>query len=177
MSVTQTFSCPGVDHPSRRLRVSLSSMTSEALFDPLSAPQFNLYYLSMFSEVTTVTVPIDFSDNAIDFASRPDEPPILEYRTTIIQGNANDRETSFSHRGLHFIRTCDATGVRFLVRPLKNIASQDQRKVLQMFVSYQELGQVPDTTEIDMDEVTGRVVIWGWNMQAQETRVLIGNLV
>jgi len=46
-----------------------------------------------------------------------------------------------------------------------------------MFVSYTELGYRPQTTEIDMDEATGRVVIWGWDKQAHETKIFVGDLV
>ena len=46
-----------------------------------------------------------------------------------------------------------------------------------MTVSYRELTNHTRTTEVDMNEATGRVVIWGWDRDTGETKVLVGNLV
>jgi len=48
-----------------------------------------------------------------------------------------------------------------------------------MSVPFEELKfeRPPKTSEMDMDEATGRVVIWGWDEDACEARIFVGDLV
>jgi len=66
-----------------------------------------------------------------------------------------------------------------LVIPLDDLVLEDGRGALRMLVSYKELKFKfrPLTIEMDMDEATGRVIIWGWDKNAYETKIFVGDLV
>ena len=159
-------------------------MTSEPIHNPLSAHELNvsLYYASRgaTSPVLTVTVPINTSDH--DPFSESTELPVPKEHLTI-HDHANGSDLPICRNGLYFdkVRVGDHFGVDFLVMPLRDFAPQGQnQKPFRVFVSYEEdLGGRTgmQTIEIDMDEATGRVVIWGWEPEAQETRVFVGDLV
>ena len=176
-SAAQTWSWSGVNEAGESLRTSLSFMTSEVLYEPLSAGGFELYYVSigLSSRLIAVTVPIS---EAYDLAFRPGEQPILRQTSAIVQVRGDVWETVFCHKGWYFNKSfAGIRAFKFTVIPLKNIASCRLRKALHMFVGFEELEQITQTIEIDMDEATGRVVIWGWNSEKQETSVFVGDLV
>ena len=171
------WSWSGLSSIDPNLRFSLSSIAGEVLYDPLSAQEFNLYYVSrgLTSQVNAVTIPINITDQ--DLVLKSTEPPVLEQKSTIIEIDAKDPEMPFCRNGLYFDKYCEDVGIHFYVIPLKAFAMQDSRGILGIFLSHKELEQTLQMIEIDMDEVTGRVLVWGWEKEAQETRIFVGDLV
>lgn len=149
--------------------ITVPYMESEALYGPHSAREFDLYYLerSFMWRVTTLTIPIDPGDNQIPIHS------------TTVPLHVLDPDTPFFHKRLYFYKSCEDDGALYLVAPLKDFALRDQVKVLRMFVSREEFEKVLDSevNEIDVDEATGRVIIWRWDSEAQEVKLFVGDLV
>ena len=168
---------PGLDQYGTYLWASLSSMTSEVLYDPLSAQEFNLYYVSegITSQVITVTLPINASYD--DPAPESVDLPVLKQNLTVVESHGRGLEVPFCLKGLFFDKSREGDGVRFLVMPMKDLALHGPRRALQIFVSCKELGRASQLIEINMDEATGRVVIWGWDKEAREAVVFIGDVV
>ena len=47
-----------------------------------------------------------------------------------------------------------------------------------MVAAYEEHRSHPaQNVEVDMDEATGRVIIWRWDANAFETKIFVGDLV
>ena len=61
--------------------------------------------------------------------------------------------------------------------PLDDLFLGGGREALWMSVTYKELRDCKKTVDMDMDEATGRVIIWGWEMCTYETKVFVGDLV
>ncbi|KAF9653264.1 hypothetical protein BDM02DRAFT_3265514 [Thelephora ganbajun] len=157
-------------------KIRVSYMASEATYNPPSSQEFNLYYVCRRPnfKVITVTIPINTGD---DSASEPIKLPAVKQRSTFVQNHARHPGEHSCQKGLHFDKACRSDGVRYLIAPLKDIASEGLRRALGVFVSYKELSRLSQAFEIDMDEATGRVVIWGRNKDASETKVFVGDLV
>lgn len=173
---------PGLD-PERshdRSWVRVSYVTGETLYDPPTAQGFNLHYV--FRECNaqpepraiTVTIPIDIND---DPASGPTEPPTLRRKLTSIRHHLKDSTEFSCQKGLHFEKAFLTEGLDILVTRLDDLTLEGGGEALRMFVRYKRLGYRPRTIEIDMDETTGRVVFWGWDKDAYETKVFVGDLV
>lgn len=149
----------------------VTHMTSETLYDPLSAKEFDLYYINKGnrSVVVAVTIPVDVID---------DGPlPVLKQESTVVPDHLKAPDAFSPQKGLYFDKAWKDGGVHYLVMPLKNLASQGPRKALRMFVSRGEFKQASEANEMDVDEATGRVIIWGWDRKAQETKIFVGDLV
>lgn len=153
--------------------IPYASMTGEAVYDPLSAREFRLYYISVGSDVIIVTIPINFNDQ--DLVPEPAEPPVRCQTWLIFHTREKSLEIPFLQNGSYHCNTpCEDTGIYFAVKPLKDIGLGMS---LEMFVSYEELGRPLQTVQIYADEGSGRVVIWGWDVKAQETKIFVGDLV
>ena len=150
-------------------------MTGEVLYDPLTAQEFNLYYSFRIptSQVVTVTVPINAAyDN---LASKSAELPAPKQNTALVQCHV---ETADCQKGLYFGKSCKKDGVHLLVMPLKDIALRGPEKALRMFVSWEEFEQpARQMVEVDMDEATGRVVVWLWDRDTRAVKIFFGDLV
>jgi len=171
---------PGPDRLNWDIWMDLSYKTGEASYDPLSGQEFNLHYVCgpKFSRselfVITVTIPIDTGDN---FARKSIELPPLEEKSTSIQYHKDSGWIS-SRKGLHFdIVVGDDLKLDILVTPLTDLGSEGGGKTLRMLVSFEELKDSLGTIEMDMDEATGRVVIWRWDPLERESKIFIGDLV
>jgi len=182
-NATPMWYWPGLDLVGENISVFVSYTTSEALHDPPSAQEVNLHYVCkdrlVQAEpfVITVTIPINTTND--EFASNPTEPPTLKQKTTPVE-NHGRRSAGFScQKGLHSDKALLVDKLDILVTPLDDLVLESGRGVLRMFVSYKELGFKfrPLTIEMDMDEATGRVIIWGWDKDAYETKVFVGDLV
>ena len=64
-----------------------------------------------------------------------------------------------------------------LVTPLDDLVLEGGRGTLRMSVLRKEFDECSAITEVDMDEATGRVVMWGWDKRTCETKVFVGDLV
>ena len=169
---------PGLDPHDIGFWISLYFITSEALYEPFSALELNLYYASeeIASQVITVTLPINAGYD--DLAPEPADLPVLKQNSTTVEGYGRGLEVPFCLKGLFFTKTArEGGGVRFLVTPLKDLALHGPRRALKVSVPHRELGGASQSIEIDMDEATGRVVIWGWDKEAREAVVVIGDIV
>ena len=149
----------------------VTHLASEVLYDPLSAREFDLYYINRGNQsvLVTVTIPIDADvDGGHSFSKQES--------TTVLNQLQSPDAFSF-HKGLYFDMAWKDGGVHYLVMPLKNLASNGPSKALRMFLSHGEFKQVSEAKEIDVDEATGRVIVWRWDRKAQETRIFVGDLV
>ena len=81
--------------------------------------------------------------------------------------------------GLHSDKALLIDKLGVLVTPLDDLVLEDGRGALRMSVPLEELKfeRPPKTFGMDMDEATGRVVIWGWEEDACETKIFVGDLV
>ena len=149
--------------------ISISHMASEPIYDPLSARRLDLYYLHKgnSSRVILITIPLESGVS------------LRREGLRTIRDDANGPITLPLHKGFHlkFEKTCDNKGAYFVVMTLKNLSTHDPRIFLRVFVSDEEFEQVSQASEIDMDEATGRMIIWGWDEGAEETKVFVGDLV
>lgn len=171
------WSWPGLD-----LSVGMdfqTYMTSEVIYDPLSAREFDLYFIrrGWTTQMVTVTIPIDLSDDdKDDSSSKSDELPVLKQEPTLGQNSEPwDSAATLYQNGLYIGGDCEVGGSSYLVAPLKVLASRGPRMLLRLFVSHEELPGV--SQEVEIDEATGRVVIWEWDMKARETKMVVGDLV
>lgn len=66
-----------------------------------------------------------------------------------------------------------------LVTRLDDLVLEGRRGTLRMSVPYKDLKfeASPQTTEVEMDGATGRVLVWGWDKDACETKIFVGDLV
>jgi hypothetical protein len=173
---------PGLDpeQVGDRSWIRVSYMTGEALYDPTTAQEFNLHYVcrernpqSEHSAIT-VTIPISANDEP---ASGSTEPSTLKQKSTSIRHHLRDSVGFSCQKGLHFEKAFSTEGLDILVTRLDDLALVGRGEALRMSVRYKGLGYRPRTIEIDMDEATGRVVFWGWDKDADETKVFVGDLV
>ena len=173
-SIKQMWSWPGLGQSDEWAWDRLTYTASESVYDPHSARAFDLYYVSgAASQVTTVTVPINTDED--DPALKPGELPALKQESTVIEDGREGRDTfGCGCKALHVRRLSGSDGETYVVVPLKKPPLRGSGGALWMFVHREELDLNP---QLDIDEATGRVVIWGWDMAAQETRVFIGSLV
>ena len=160
----------------------VSYMTSESFHNSASAQEFNvsLYYVggTNFAQiepfVTTVTIPINTKSS---FISKSTEPPAVKQKSTAVRNHVGATVCLSSRKGLHFDV---ATGrghpsLHILVTPLNDPGSESGRKILRMSLSLEDL--ISMKIKVDMDETTGRVVIWGWDSVEYGTKVFVGDLV
>jgi hypothetical protein len=145
-------------------------MTSEVLYDPLSARKFNLYYIHKGSKALVVTVTISIDANG-------DELCILKQEPTVVPDHVGSPDALSPHKGLYFDKSCRDGGVQFLAMPLRHLTPQGPSRALRMFLSYKEFKWVSQANEIDVDEASGRVIIWGWDRKSQEAKIFVGDLV
>ena len=172
------WSWPGLDQIDSHIWIQVSYMTSEALYDPPSAQAFNIHYICrrIVLQAITVTIPTNTDD---DFAPESTEPLELKQKSTPVQGHIRgQRSGGFSCRkGLHSDLAVQGDKINILVTPLDDLVLEDGRGALRMTVPFKEFRHCSQTIEMDMDEATGRVVIWGWDKDAYETRIFVGDLV
>ena len=115
----------------------------------------------------TVTIPLNIGN---------DEPPILKQNSTTLPQCIEGLDLLSAQKGLYIEKAPESDGVYYLVMPLKYLASQHPRRFLPIFVSREEFNQVSHV-DLAMDEATGRVIVWGWDEEAQETKIFVGDLV
>lgn len=160
----------------------VSYTASESLRDSPSAQEFNvnLYYVGgkTFSQIepfaTTVTIPIDTEGS---FISGFTEPPAARQRSIPVPNHGGGTVCLSSRKGLHFdVAAVDYPSLHILIIPLNNLGS-DGGKALRMSVSSKEFEKQTLTIKVDMDEATGRVVIWGWDSTTSKAKIFIGDLV
>jgi hypothetical protein len=167
-SARPMWSWPGLALPNKM--TSNFTAHSEIVYDPYSAQEFDIYYVDTLTpQVVTVTVPINIDDN--DDVSELGGLPALKQESAVIEQGRNGR--GGSTKGLH-VRELPGDEITYMVIPLKNLALRNQGNALWMSVPCNgfEEGQ-----QMDVDEATGRVVLWGRDASAKETTVFVGSLV
>ena len=170
---------PGPEQTNDRLWIHVSYMTSEALYDPPSAQGFNLHYVCQECVpepyTITITIPINIKD---DPAYELGEQPALEQKSTPVQHYGRGSVGFSFHKGLHSNKELRDGRINILVTPLDDLVLEGGRKALRISVPYEEHRSHPvRNVEVDMDEATGRVVIWRWDGNTNETKVFVGDLV
>lgn len=179
-SETPMWHWPGLDLVDEMIWTLVSYMTSETLYDPPSAQQFSLHYVCKRHGIQekpfaiTVTVPINTGG---DSASKSTGPPALKQKSTPLQTHRWGSVGFSCRKGLHLDKALQSDKFHILVTPLDDLVLEGGRKALRMFVPYKELKHFSQTIEMDMDEATGRVIIWGWDKDAYETKIFVGDLV
>lgn len=125
--------------------------------------------------MTTVTVPINLRDS---FAAS-ELPPLKQKLSPLAHADTWRRPIWFSCQGaLHFdVFLWEDPRLEVLVTPLKDLGLKGGKKTLRMIVSFAELEGCTKTIKADMDEATGRVVIWGWDRQTYQRKIFVGDLV
>jgi hypothetical protein len=173
-SMEKTWSWPGLGQSDDWAENQLTYTASEPIYDQRSAREFELYYaFGAASRVTTVTVPINTGED--DHALKPGELPALKQVSTVIEDGREGRDTfGCGSKALHVRRLSGSDGKTYVVVPLKNLPLRGSGEAIWMFVHREELDRDP---QLDIDEASGRVIIWGWDLVAQETKVFIGDLV
>ena len=169
---------PSLERVGEKLWIWLSYMTGEVFYDPSSARGANLHYV--FGKhpgetpfVVTVTVPINNDDSVPESTGST----ILEQKVTLLQNYERSSSRMSCTNGLHSSKILLKDKVVIVVTPLEDLVLEDGRETLRMSVSYQELGsKFPlEKIEVDMDGITGRVIIWGWDRD--EAKIFVGDLV
>lgn len=158
-------------------------MTGEALYDPRSAQGFDLHYYGLQKSadelsVTTIAVPINLKDSFVAFGSTK-SPPLKQRSSSLSHGDTR-RPIWFSCQGaLHFSVFLgeDPRLLEVLVTPLNDHGLEGGRGTLRMIVSFAELECCTRAIKADMDEATGRVVIWGWDRNTHQRKIFVGDLV
>jgi len=157
-------------------------MTSESLHESPSAQEFNvnLYYVGsktltqMEPCATAITIPIDTKGSLI---SRSAEPRAVKKKLTPVQNHGSVMVSLSRRKGLQFdVATGEHPSLHILVTSLNDLDSEGGGKALWMHVSSEELAERPRTIKMDMDEVTGRVVVWGDSGEFG-TQLFVGDLV
>ena len=169
-SVRSTWSWPGLVRSDEI--VWDPGTYSEAIYDPHSAREIDLYYVEAFaSEVVTVTVPIDTcGGNDGDHPSELSGLPALKQESSLIDDGEERWGTCDRSKGLYFRRLYEFGGVTHMVVPLRSPGNS-----LWMFLPQER----PDQgSKMDIDEATGRVIFWRWDTDERATtRIVVGNLV
>ena len=177
-SMTPMWSWPGLDRSERGTQCMVPC--SEAVHDPHSAREFDLYYVAGYiSKVITITVAISTCNNDDDDHTL--EPgglgglQMVKQESTVIEDcseglGANDCST----KGLHVRRLIRGNEVTYVVVPLKNLPSRSPGHALWLSVSREGFKHDP---QMDIDEATGRVVCWGRDTVGRGIKVFVGNLV
>jgi hypothetical protein len=178
------WSWPGPDQSSGTAPPFAVCTTNETIYNPHSAQELNLYYIKegVTAEFITVTVSINTSaPDDSDWTEKPDEPPGLKQKCTAIGAERPGASGFFCRKGLYFDVYFDEDstndGMHYMVIPLKSLALHGPKNILRMFVSCKEIEPTSRGIHLDVDEATGRVIVWGWNEEAQETTIFVGNLV
>ena len=176
--VTPAHHWSGPDLTYEAARNMVLYTTSEALYDPPSTREFNLHYICggrprVEPFTITVTIPINIED---DFAPKLTEPAPKQ-KLTRIQSHEWDSVRPSCRKGLHSNVALRGGKIDILVTPLDDLVLEGGRGALRMSAPYKEFGDCLEMTEVDMDEATGRVVIWRWDESAWETKVFVGDLV
>jgi len=156
----------------------ISYMINETVYDPSSVQEVKLHYVCKEPIVgaepfaITVTIPTDTDDKST-------EPPVLKQKQTRIRNHGRASAGFSCRNGLHSDTAFLIDKLCILVTPLDDLVLEGGRGALRISVLYKELKvKWPlQTTETDMDEATGRVVIWGWDKDAYETKIFVGDLV
>ena len=113
----------------------------------------------------------------IDFVMHPN-PPVSGQSWIIVHTPEESSKMTFCQNGSYRCnKPCEGTQTYFTVMPLKDLTPGYPGKAFEMFASFEELGKSLQTIEIYTDEGTGVVVIWGWDMEAQETKIFVGDSV
>ena len=161
--------------------ISISYMTSEAFYDPISTQELNLHYVchnrvaNAEPFATTVTIPIYIKN---DPPHKLTEPPALEQKSNPIQHHRQGSVGSSCQKGLlHSDKAIQNEKLDILVTPLDDLVLEGGRGALRISIPHEELKCHPQDVKMDMDEATGRIVIWGWNGDPYETKILVGDLV
>ena len=175
---------PGPDRVDENVRIYSFDMTGEALHDPSSAREFNLHFICegrlvqtghpAFVErgcfVATVTIPIN-TDR--DPSSKSTEPPAPKHKETRLQNRVGESFGSSCQKGLHLDRGLHNEEPEILVTPLDDLVLEGGRGTLRVLLS-KELEPLLRRCGVDMDDATGRVIIWEWE---NESKVFVGDLV
>ena len=159
-------------------------MTGEAPTDPSSAQELNLHFICencfvqtdhfAFMEkgpiAATVTIPINIDR---DPSSKSTEPPAHKYEETCLQEHVWGSFGFCYQRGLRPDRGLHNEEPEILVAPLDDLVSEGERGTLRVLLS-KELEPLLRRCGVDMDDATGRVIIWEWE---NESKVFVGDLV
>ena len=170
----------GPDRPDDYTELLVNHMASETLYDPPFTQELNLHYVYRTRDwaarvfVVTVTIPINAKDNVF---SEPTEPPTLRKKSTPVRGHGPGSFGLFFQKGLHSDITFQGDELDILATPLDDLVLEGGRGALRMTVSYKEFRDCTMSVEMDMDEATGRVVVWTWDVDARETKIFVGDLV
>ena len=179
-SMTPMWYWPGPDVMDQDIRILVSYTTCETLYDPSSAQEFNLHYVCRGRIVeagpftVTVTIPINAKD---DSTSKSIELPALKRKSTPAQSHGWSPAGFSCQKGLHSDVTLLDDALDILITPLDDLGLEGGRGALRILLSYEELGCLPQAIGVDMDEATGRVVIWGLDENLRDTKVFVGDLV
>ena len=155
-------------------------MASGALHDRPFAQEFYLHYVYRTRNlaVRIITVTVIISTNVKDGpASESIEPPVLRQKSTPLQRYESGSFGLSCRKGLHFNIVPRRDRLEILATPLDNLILEGGRGTLWMRVQCKELRDCTLSTKMDMDEATGRVVIWGWDKKEGKTKVFVGDLV
>ena len=124
----------------------------------------------------TIIVPIGTSD---DFSPKSTDPPELKRKWTHFLNYGRKQSWSSCQRGLRVENALLNDKLGILVTRLDDLVLEGRRGTLRMSVPYKDLKfeASPQTTEVEMDGATGRVLVWGWDKDACETKIFVVDLV
>jgi len=157
----------------------VSYMTSEALYDPPSTQEFYLHYFCQervaYSDPFTVTLTVPTNlKRAYELA----ELPGFKQKSTPVRQHGRNSVGFSCQKGLHFDKALQGGRIDILATPLDDLVLEGGRRALRVPVPYEEHRSHPvRNVEVDMDEATGRVVVWRWDGNACETKIFVGDLV
>lgn len=175
-SVTPMWLWRGLDRSYKTSRIRDPELINETVYDQHFTRESSLYSVDE-GVVITATVPIDASDPYDrDWTQNPDELPALKQKSTTVGSQATGTNTVCCRKGLYFDEIPTNDGVCYVVIPLKNVAANGPGNVLRLVVSRKEFKHVALGVCLDMDEATGRVIVWGPRESTEGISILIGDL-
>ena len=177
-SAEPIWSLRHLGHPNWRAPSPGAYTASETIYHPHPTREFKLYYADGFPpQVITIAVPINLGDDDVGtHIPNLGGLPALKQEVATITAHRSGWGPVFYNKGQYFRRFpgTEANKVTFMVVPLKNVCLRGLGGAFWMLVPSEGPNQ---DLEMDMDEVTGRVVFWGQDAVKRETKVFIGNLV
>lgn len=143
---------------------------SKPFYNPIVSDEFTLGF---FCEACPEAVVIAVTVNPPSLET-PTDPGRLRMTT----GRYRNSIIGFGHREyLRSVVECCDDRLEVWVTHLEYVAQVGERERLWMSVSMAELQMDPVWLGVDVDEVTGRVILWGWDKRMLVTKIYVADLV
>ena len=133
---------PGPDRAYENIWIMVSYMTSEALYDPPSAQEFNLHYVCQerVAQAEPFTITVTIPTNIKDDPAYKLAKPALRQQSTPVQHHGRDSIGFSCQKGLHSDKALQDGRINILVTPLDDLVLEGGRGALRVSVPYRSTG-------------------------------------